>query len=62
MADGRHPRQLPAAARSEGWIVVDESPSASGRGPLLAATAEHRVLRQFDALMEAMSGAEDAAD
>jgi hypothetical protein len=58
MADGRHPRQLPAAARSEGWIVVDESPSASG--PLLAATAEHRVLRQFDALMEAMAGNAEA--
>jgi hypothetical protein len=54
MSDGRHPRQLPSSARSEGWIVVDESPSASGRGPLLAATAEHRVLRQFDALMEAI--------
>jgi hypothetical protein len=62
MADGRHPRQLPAAARSEGWIVVDESPSASGRGPLLAATAEHRVLRQFDALMEAMGDDEDGGD
>jgi hypothetical protein len=60
MADGRHPRQLPAAARSEGWIVVDESPSA--RGPLLAATAEHRVHRQFDALMEAMAGDPDEAD
>jgi len=57
MADGRHPRQLPAVARSEGWIVVDESPSASGRGPLLAATAEHRVLRQLDALFEAVGGA-----
>jgi hypothetical protein len=62
MADGRHPRQLPAAARSEGWIVVDESPSASGRGPLLAATAEHRVLRQFDALMEAMDELEEAGE
>jgi hypothetical protein len=62
MADGRHPRQLPAAARSEGWIVVDESPSASGRGPLLAATAEHRVQRQFDVLVEAMGSTGDPAD
>jgi Protein of unknown function (DUF429) len=62
MADGRHPRQLPAAARSEGWIVVDESPSVSGRGPLLAATAEHRVLRQFDALMDAIGDGQDAGD
>jgi predicted nuclease with RNAse H fold len=62
MSEGRHPRQLPAAARSEGWIVVDESPSASGRGPLLAATAEHKVQRQLDALMQAMGGEDGAAD
>jgi hypothetical protein len=62
IADGRHPRQLPAVARSEGWIVVDESPSASGRGPLLAATAEHRVQRQFDALVEALGVGSEPAD
>lgn len=62
MTDGRHPRQLPAAARSEGWIVVDELPSASGRGPLLAATAEHRVQRQFDALVEALGVGGEPAD
>ena len=62
IAEGRHPRQLPAAARSEGWIVVDESPSASGRGPLLAATAEHKVQRQLDALMAAVGGKDGAGD
>ena len=62
MADGRHPRQLPAVARSEGWIVVDETSSAAGRGPLLAATAEHRVRRQLDALLAAMGGTDEAAD
>jgi hypothetical protein len=62
MSDGRHPRQLPAAARSEGWIVVDESPSASGRGPMLAATAEHRVRRQLDALVEALGADSLSAD
>jgi Protein of unknown function (DUF429) len=62
MADGRHPRQLPAVARSEGWIVVDESPSASGRGPLLAATAEHRVQRQLDVLFDAVGGANKPAN
>jgi predicted nuclease with RNAse H fold len=62
IAEGRHPRQLPVAARSEGWIVVDESPSASGRGPLLAATAEHKVQRQLDALMAAVGGEDGGAD
>ena len=59
MADGRHPRQLPAAARSEGWIVVDETLSAAG--PLLASTAEHRVRRQFDVLMAVAGGGADEA-
>lgn len=54
MADGRHPRQLPAVARSEGWIVVDETPSVARPGPLTAATTEHRVGRHLDALLEAM--------
>lgn len=49
LAEGRHPRQLPAAARSEGWIVVDET-AAAGAAPLLGAAAEHRARRHLDAL------------
>lgn len=52
--DGRHPRHLPASARSEGWIVVDEQASAQGHGPLLGATSEHRVRRQLGALLDAV--------
>jgi len=59
MADGRHPRQLPAAARSEGWIVVDESPSAARAGPLTAATTDHRVHSHLDALLQAIDGGEE---
>ena len=62
IADGRHPRQLPAAARSEGWIVVDETPSVVRAGPLTAATTEHRVHTHLDALMEAMSVKDEPAD
>ena len=62
MADGRHPRQLPAAARSEGWIVVDETPSLARAGPLTGATTEHRVHGHLAALLEAMSAKDEAAD
>jgi hypothetical protein len=62
MADGRHPRQLPAAARSEGWIVVDETSSVAQAGPLTAATTEHRVHSHLDALFEAMSAKGEPAD
>jgi hypothetical protein len=62
MADGRHPRRLPGAARSEGWIVVDETPSHARAGPLTGATTEHRVRRHFDALLEAISAKDEPAD
>jgi len=62
MADGRHPRQLPAAARSEGWIVVDETPSLARAGPLTGTTTEHRVHGHLAALLEAMSAKDEPAD
>jgi hypothetical protein len=49
IAEGRHPRRLPSEARSEGWIVVDESADAAA-APLLGAAAEHRARRHLDAL------------
>lgn len=57
--DGRHPRQLPASARSEGWIVVDETPSVARPGLLTGATTEHRVRRHFDALMDAVDDGDE---
>jgi hypothetical protein len=62
IADGRHPRQLPGAARSEGWIVVDETPSVARAGPLTAATTEHRVRSHLDVLLQAMSARDEPAD
>jgi len=54
ISEGRHPRRLPAVARSEGWIMVDETQDAETAAPLLGAAAEHRVRRLFDAVREAL--------
>ena len=54
MAEGRHPRRLPMAARSEGWIVVDETTPADASAPLIEAATEHAVQSLFDRLYEAM--------
>ncbi|HVM99131.1 MAG TPA: DUF429 domain-containing protein [Caulobacteraceae bacterium] len=56
LADGRHPRKLPATARSEGWIVVDETAPPARAAPLLSPVSEHHVYRHFDALQAALSG------
>ena len=54
VAEGRHPRRLPAVARSEGWIVVDDpdqpdgpAPRPSSDAPLVGPSAERRVRRLF---------------
>ena len=62
LAEGRHPRRLPAAARSEGWILVDdgrpapEPPRRVDPGYLVSLAAETRVrdlFDSFDAALEA---------
>jgi hypothetical protein len=69
--EGRHPRRLPMAARSEGWIVVDEAASAqpaadettaaASPAPLVEATAEHRVQTLLERLHDALKEPDGAA-
>jgi len=66
MADGRHPRRLPAVARSEGWVVVDDPaqaaepqvrPALREGEPLVSPTIERRVQRLLAAVEEAAGDA-----
>jgi hypothetical protein len=59
ISEGRHPRRLPSVARSEGWIVVDESGRSDAAAPLLGAAAEHRIRRLFDAVRDALEGEDE---
>ena len=54
MAEGRHPRRLPAVARSEGWMVIDDPTQPAEPGPkrledarLVDPSAERRIRRLF---------------
>ena len=60
MAEGRHPRRLPAVARSEGWMVIDDpaepaapTPSLPPGAPLVGPSAERRIRRLFASVREA---------
>jgi hypothetical protein len=62
MLEGRHPRRLPAAARSEGWIVIDDpaqpieappSENAGLEGPIVSPTIARHIQHLFASVHEA---------
>ncbi len=66
MTEGRHPRKLPASARREGWVVVDDGTPATAvqsdwSSRLVGAAAEGKVRGAFDAIHEALA-VDPAAD
>jgi predicted nuclease with RNAse H fold len=72
MAEGRHPRRLPAVARSEGWAVVDDPAQAvetppslapgNETGPLVSLAVERRLRRLFASVQVAFDDSAASPD